>query len=88
LPAAFFRLLDSQRYPRSMESAEGTGGKRCACCAAVFVCGRGAPGGCWCARLPPLRASRLAADIDCLCPACLAALCAQQAAEAAAESPR
>jgi len=73
---------------RADRIVESTIARRCARCAAAFSCGRDAPDGCWCARLPPLSAGRLTVDAGCLCPECLAALCARQAAEAAAEDSR
>lgn len=44
---------------------------RCACCDAPFRCGIEDPGGCWCAKLPPLPRDAYAADAGCLCEACL-----------------
>lgn len=52
--------------------APGKGGATvCAACGAPMSCGRDEPGGCWCARLPPLPAGALASGQGCLCPACL-----------------
>ena len=44
---------------------------RCARCGAPFRCGMEDPGGCWCAKLPPLPRDAYAADAGCLCEACL-----------------
>jgi ribosomal protein L34E len=56
----------------------------CARCGAPFVCGVDEPGGCWCARLPKLPATALAADAGCLCETCLRKALAQVADAAAA----
>lgn len=45
----------------------------CARCGAPFTCGVDAPGGCWCARLPPLPAGALVAGEACVCERCLRA---------------
>ncbi len=44
---------------------------RCARCGAPFHCGIDDPGGCWCAKLPPLPREAYAADTGCLCEKCL-----------------
>lgn len=46
--------------------------KACSRCGATFGCGRDAPG-CWCTELPPLPATALDGNADCLCRRCLAA---------------
>lgn len=46
--------------------------KACSRCGATFGCGRDAPG-CWCTELPPLPATALDRNADCLCRRCLAA---------------
>jgi len=50
---------------------------RCARCGATFGCGAQLER-CWCQQLPPLDPARLAGDIGCYCPDCLAALVAEQ----------
>jgi hypothetical protein len=57
--------------------------RRCARCGAEFHCGLADPGGCWCARLPPLPRQALAAGTGCLCEACLRAALADAARAAA-----
>lgn len=53
--------------------------KTCARCGCGFTCGAGGEqGGCWCADLPR-GLSPMAADSDCLCPACLQKQLAQGA---------
>jgi hypothetical protein len=46
------------------------GPDRCGDCDAPFVCGLEAPSGCWCARLPALRAAPRAGAV-CRCPTCM-----------------
>lgn len=53
--------------------------KSCARCARSFGCGRDLPG-CWCSDFPHLSATQIDPAIDCLCPACLAALSGAQRA--------
>jgi hypothetical protein len=51
----------------------------CTSCGGRFTCGlRESQEPCWCASLPPLQ--RVDPDADCLCPACLAARIAAEAA--------
>jgi hypothetical protein len=51
----------------------------CASCGERFTCGlRESQEPCWCASLPPLQ--RIDPNADCLCPACLAARVAVEAA--------
>jgi len=45
--------------------------RNCARCGAPFHCGIDDPGGCWCARLPPLPRESYAAGAGCLCEKCL-----------------
>jgi ribosomal protein S14 len=49
----------------------GTRESRCARCGAPFHCGIDDPGGCWCAKLPPLPREAYAAEVGCLCEKCL-----------------
>jgi len=44
---------------------------RCVRCGAAFHCGIDDPGGCWCARLPPLPLQAYASAAGCLCERCL-----------------
>jgi hypothetical protein len=44
---------------------------RCARCGAPFHCGIDDPGGCWCAKLPPLPREACADAAGCLCERCL-----------------
>ncbi len=52
---------------------------RCARCGREFHCGIDDPGGCWCARLPPLPREALTSGSGCLCEACLRALLTAEA---------
>jgi hypothetical protein len=47
------------------------GESRCARCGTPFHCGIDDAGGCWCARLPTLPREAYAAEVGCLCEACL-----------------
>jgi hypothetical protein len=52
-------------------SAGSAGESRCTRCGAPFHCGLDDPGGCWCAKLPPLPREAYAGDATCLCEGCL-----------------
>jgi hypothetical protein len=60
-----------------MQSSRTDGGagsgtdSRCARCGAAFHCGIDDPGGCWCAKLPPLPPATYTAGAGCLCGRCL-----------------
>jgi hypothetical protein len=51
-------------------AAGNAGESRCARCGATFHCGVDDPGGCWCAKLPPLPREAYAGG-GCLCESCL-----------------
>jgi hypothetical protein len=51
--------------------------RACARCGAPFHCGIDDPGGCWCARLPPLPPTAYV-DGGCLCERCLREAAAAQ----------
>jgi hypothetical protein len=61
-------------------AAGSTGESRCARCGATFRCGLDDPGGCWCAKLPPLPRAAYA-DGGCLCESCLRRALGSGAAE-------
>lgn len=46
---------------------------RCPACGTPFHCGVDDPGGCWCAKVPPLPREAYIADGRCLCEKCLRA---------------
>jgi hypothetical protein len=56
---------------RAGGSAGSAGESRCTRCVAPFHCGLDDPGGCWCAKLPPLPREAYKAGAGCLCGRCL-----------------
>jgi len=63
--------VKAKEVVRAGGRAGPAGESRCARCGAPFHCGIDDPGGCWCAKLPPLPREAYSPGGGCLCERCL-----------------